>query len=97
MADLFKILSDELDGYGLTVTEGDERYGGFIVTCKSSGQFAATICRKLDMVCGWLEGQFVLSPNYSHLSHVLLNCVAKFNNERHAKDSIDRVSGDNRG
>ena len=85
MADLLKILSDELDGYGLTVTEGDEKHGGFVVTCKSSGQFAAAICRKFDTSFGSLEGQFVLSPNYDYLSGILANCVAKFDNERHSK------------
>ena len=88
MADLFKILSDELDGYGLEVTKGEEIHGGYIVTSKGSGQFAATIGRRFFESCGDIEGQFVISSNYSHMSHVLANCVAKFRREQNEEDSI---------
>ena len=75
MKDLYDILTEELAGFGLTVSHADESYGGFFITCTSSGQFAATVGGEYTDSCGTLRGQFVISPNYDYIRQTLQGAV----------------------
>ena len=78
MIDLFNILTEELADFGLTVSRAHNSYNGFIITCASSGQFAATVGGQFTTSCDGIRGQYVISPNYAHIEQTLQGAVATF-------------------
>ena len=54
---------------------------GFIITCASSGQFAATVGGQFTTSYDGIRGKFAISPAYSYIAQTLQGAIATCANQ----------------